>query len=208
MSLTRGFFGMPHNIIGQHSAQIMKMILNIILPAMSFVLTTAGLAIDWHYVALAAGSAVAGSLLLGYFRPEKTLGSQVNKMAMATIGGLIVGSAVVQYKGLISPSYVSLAYFVSAIGVLIVVRTFVGLFEANAGSLTTTLVQRIFNVKLERNENGEIHRTKGGRARHNRKDIRIENNPTGQPSIVIDSDAKPDEVRVIEQTIVDQKKEK
>ncbi len=197
----------------EHTTHIMKIVLNIFLPAISFVMTTAGLEVNWLHIVLAAGSSVAGSLLLGYFRPEKTLGSQLNKMAMATIGGLIVGSAIVQYKDLTNNAYISLAYFTASIVVLIFVRTFVGLFEANAGSLTTTLIQRVFNVKLDkgRDENGnEIHRTKGGTRRrtvHKDGDIHISQQANCPPTVEIGPGAKPDEIKVIEQTVVENKKE-
>lgn len=177
-------------------------ILNFILPAISLLLTVVGLETDLQYIALAGGSAIAGSLLLGYFRPEKTLGSQVNKMAMATIGGLIAGSAFIQWRQIDTPAYISLAFCVSAMLVLIFVRTFVSLTEANAGTLTTTLIQRIFNVKLSKDNNDD----EDSRPRRKpRSDVLVSQKPHEAPTVVISETAKPDEIRVIEQTVVEKK---
>lgn len=189
-------------------------LLNLTLPAVSFVLTAVGLEIDWQYIALVAGSAFAGSLVLGYLRREKTVGQQISKIFMATIVGLIFGAALVEYRGITSPAYVGVAYFASSLLALILIRTLVSLFEANAGSLTVTLVQRIFNVKLDKNgdEDRGSYPPRTARRRQAGKpvnDIHISHSPdpNAPPVVVIGENAKPDEIRVIEQTVVDAKKD-
>lgn len=173
--------------------------LYLILGALSFVLTNAGLQIDWQYVAVALGGAIAGSLVLGYIRPEVTFWRQAIKGCIATIVGLIFGAAVVEYQAIDRPAFIGLSFFITSLLALILIRTLVGLFEANAGSLTVTLVQRIFNIKLDRTDDVEKVR-----ARARRRDIKITRNAGDDPTVEIGKHARPDEVRVIEQTVVKQ----
>lgn len=189
-----------HALIFREIPANFMQILNFLLPMVSLLLTVVGLETDLQYIALAGGSAVAGSLLLGYFRPEKTLGSQVNKMAMATIGGLIAGSAFIQWRQIDTPAYISLAFCTCSMLVLIFVRTFVSLTEANAGTLTTTLIQRIFNVKLSKDNADDDERP-----RRRRSEVLVSQKPHEAPTVIIGETAKPDEIRVIEQTIVEKK---
>ncbi len=139
---------MPKVMLEHSSPPFMKA-LYLILSLSSFVLTYFGLAIDWQYVALCVGSSIAGSLVFGYVRPELTFWRQAVKGCMATIVGLIFGSAVIEWQGIEKPEYIGLAYFSASLLALILIRTLVGLFETNAGSLTVTLIQRVFNIRLE-----------------------------------------------------------
>lgn len=138
--------------------------LYLILSFASFALTYAGLAVDWQYVALCIGSSIAGSLVFGYIRPELTFWRQAVKGCMATIVGLIFGSALIEWQSIEKPEYIGLAYFSASLLALIVIRTLVGLFETNAGSITVTLIQRVFNIRLSEND-GEKHSRKNRKER-------------------------------------------
>lgn len=207
---------MPTRFIGDHTPDLVMKMFNLLLAAISFGLAALGLEIDVQYVALVIGSTVAGSLLLGFYRPEKTFVERMKKIAMASLAGLIFGSAIIAWREITTPAFVSLTYCMTSMLVLIFLRTLVGLTETNAGTLTTTLIQRIFNVKLDRRGNcpdDEIHTTKGGtRSRRRRpriaaNDIHISKNPNAPPTVVIGDSAKPDEVKIIEQTVVETKKD-
>lgn len=194
--------------LGDSTRASMKVI-NFTIPSIALWLTALGLEVDAQYLMLVGGSSIAGSLMLGYFKPEKTFFAQLNQMIMATIGGLILGSAFVEWRQYQNPAYISLSYCICSMLVLIFLRTIVRLFEANAGKFTTTLIQRIFNVKLDEVDT-EFHKTKGGgRRRVNRldNDIRVEKKDHLPPTVIIGPSAKPDEIRVIEQTEVETKKE-
>lgn len=184
---------MTTHIYGEPLPMAMKL-LNFMLPAISGLLTSVGLGIDWHYTALACGSAMAGSLLFNYFRREKTFGAQAYKMAMAAVGGLILGSYVVHWRGYTAPAEVSAVYCLSAMVVLIFLRTVVSLFEEHSRKITITLVQRIFNIKLD-------EKTK----RPRRRGVHVSTAPNCPPEVVIEPTAEPDEIRVVEQTVVEQK---
>jgi hypothetical protein len=176
---------------------------NFALPALSFALTSFGLGIDWHYVALAVGGSVSGSVLLSYFRREKSRYEQLYKMVTSAIGGLIVGSAFIRYREMVEPSYIALAYFICSMLVLIILRTFLSLTEKNAATFTTTLIQRVFNIKLD----GEKPKTPRHQRRNadHRESIHISDlAETGK--LVIPDTAKPDEVKIIEQTVIENAK--
>lgn len=193
-------FTATHDFFSNQGSQLFKMF-NFLLPTMSFMLTAAGLQIDWHYIALAVGGSVSGSVILSYFRREKSRYEQVYKMLGSAIGGLIVGSAVVSYRQMAEPSYIALAYFICSMLVLIILRTFISLTETNAATLTTTLIQRVFNIKLD-NENGEPRR------RRKIEDVHILHSADRPPIVVIPDTAKPDEIKVIEQTEIEKKEGK
>lgn len=204
---------MPTGAIGDHTPDLLMKLFNLLLAAISFGLAALGLEIDVQYVALVIGSTIAGSLLLGFYRPERTFVERLKKIAMASLAGLIFGSAIVSWRMIEMPAFISLTYCMTSMLVLIFLRTLVGLTETNAGTLTTTLIQRIFNVKLNRKGDcdDEIHTTKGGTRRTRRRPrqgIHISQSPDKKPVVVIDETAKPDEVRVIEETVVDTKKDK
>lgn len=196
---------MPINsIITDTGGQIVKM-LNFILPTFSFILTAAGLQIDWHYIALAVGGSVSGSVILSYFRREKSRYEQVYKMLTSAIGGLIVGSAVVSYRLMEVPSYIALTYFICSMLVLIILRTFISLTETNAATLTTTLIQRVFNIKLDE-EIGGSQRREGGQSRRRKIDeVHVVTSANCPPVVIIPDTAKPDEIKVIEQSEIEKK---
>lgn len=185
---------------------------NLFLAAISFGLTALGLEIDVKYVALVIGSTFAGSLLLGFFRPEKSFGDRMRKIGMAQVAGLIFGSVIVEWRGMVSPSYIAGTYCTTAMVALIFLRSLVGLTESNAGNLTTTLIQRIFNVKLSRKgDDPDIHRTKGGTRRRTQQaagGVHISQSPDGgKPTVKIDAGARPDEVRIVEETVIENQSE-
>lgn len=198
LSLTQNFFDSDGSLI-------VKM-LTYLLPICSFVLTSIGLQIDWQYVALAGGGSLAGSVILSYFRREKTKNEQLYKIVVSAIGGLIVGSAIVTYRELVQPSYIALTFFICSMLVLIILRVFIKLTETNAATFTTTLIQRIFNVKLEKSD-GEtiVHRPKGNGGKRRSENIQVQEHDDGPPTVVIGDKAKPDEVKVIEQTVIETK---
>jgi len=174
-----------------YSSLVLKMV-NFIIPVFSFVLTAIGLEVDWYYVALAIGGSVSGSVMLSYFRREKSRYEQIYKMLTSAIGGLIVGSAVVTYYGMMVHPYIALTFFMCSMIVLVILRTFLSLTETNAITLTTTLIQRIFNIKLDTPEEKR-------RGKHNHltpEKILTEGIP---PHI------KPDEIKVIEETVITDK---
>lgn len=191
-----------------HPMAIPMKILNFFLPMLSFVLTANGLDIDWHYIAIACGSSIAGSLLFGYFRREKTFGAQLYKIAMAMIGGLIVGSAFVHWREITAPAMVGLAYCVSAMLVLIFLRTVVSLFEENARNFTVTMIQRIFNVKLDKEEKKPTAQGYRRTISRPRQGIHISKTPDGTPTVEIKPSAKPDEIRIVEETVIQKPKDK
>lgn len=194
---------MPTRFLGDTNPIAMK-ILNFLLPAFSFMLTTYGLEIDWQYVALAVGSSVAGSLLLGFYRPERTLGRMVYKMLLSAVAGLIFGSAAVAWWKFETFAYVGVAYCVSALMALFFLKSLVGFGQANSDSLTRTVLQRIFNVPIPPAKDCPD----GEKTVRRKKDRGVHvAHSDGKPVVVIDAGAKPDEVRVIEQTVVDTQKE-
>ena len=176
---------------------------NFIVPAISFALTTVGLGIDWHYVALAVGGSVSGSVILSYFRREKSRYEQVYKMLTSSIGGLIVGSAFIRYREMTEPAYIALAFFICSMLVLIILRTFISLTETNAATFTTTLIQRVFNIKLD----GERPKTRRQRVDRENADRQLHMSDLQTERLVIPDHAKPDEVKIIEQTIIKNKGE-
>jgi len=140
----------PHSrILAEHATPPFMKALYLVLSTSSFVLTSIGLAVDWQYIALAVGTSVCGSLVLAYIRPEKTFWRQVVKGLMATIVGLVFGSAIIENRGIETPEYVGLTYFLTSLLALIIIRALVALTEAKAGSVVVTIVQRILNVNLE-----------------------------------------------------------
>jgi len=121
----------------------------LLLCATSFALTSVGLEIDWHYIFLAVGGSLGGSMLLAYFRREKSWFEATYKVGMAAVAGLIVGSVIVKYRGMIDAEYIAAVYAASAMLMLFFARTIVGFAESNAGKITTTIFQRVFNINLE-----------------------------------------------------------
>lgn len=122
----------------------------LLLCAASFALTSIGLEVDWVFISLAIGGSLAGSMLLGYFRREKSLFEQGYKILAASVAGLIVGSVIVRYRSMEDPAYIAAVYSASGCLVLFFIRTIVGLAESNAGSITTTLIERVFNIELQK----------------------------------------------------------
>lgn len=180
-------------------------VLNLSLMAISFSTIQVGLGIDVGYWLVAAGSSIAGSLLLGYFRPERTFWGQINKVLLATIGGVIFGSAFVHWRQIEAPPYLAVSFCCSSMAVLIFIRTWISMFEANAGRFTTTLIQRIFNIRLEDDDGKTIvHRPRGKRKSSH---IHVETTAEGPPKVLIGEQAVPDEIKIIEQTVIEQKKE-
>lgn len=196
MNITSHTFGEPLSLV-------MKA-LNFMLPTISVFLTAIGLAIDWHYIALAAGSTMAGSLIFGYFRREKTFGAQLYKFMVATIGGLVLGSFIAYWRDYTAPAVISLTYCVSAMLVLIFLRTVVSLFEENSRTFTVTLIERIFNIKLDpRKPTRQRSQNTDSRPRQG---IHLTEDNGGHQSVTIDNTATPDEVRIIEQTVIQKPK--
>lgn len=122
--------------------------LYLLLCAISFSFTTVGLEIDWHYVMLAVGGSFAGSLVLTYFRREKTLFEKLYKVFVAAVAGLIIGSVIVKYRGMTEQEYIAAVFATCSCLALFFIRTVVGLAESNAGKITTTIIQRVFNIDL------------------------------------------------------------
>lgn len=184
------------------------MIVNSTLPLITLALTTVGLGIDWQYVALALGSSLAGSLLFGYVRREGTIGRQIYKVAMSTIAGVIFGSALVAWRGYQEPAMVSLAYCVAAMLVLIFLRTVVSTFEENAEAITKIFIQKIFTFKVpdEKPGRGNVARRKNRRTKAD--GIHLTRDPGGKPTVTIDEGTQPDEVRIVEETVIEKTKEK
>src|SRR3954468_11231193 len=115
---------MPMRMLTDNSTLPMK-ILNFTLPTATFWLTAVGLAIDWQYVALVVGSTFAGSLLLGFYRPEKTFAARVYKIAMSVVAGLVFGSVMVEYWHLENHAFISGTYCSVSMLALIFLRTIV-----------------------------------------------------------------------------------
>lgn len=174
-------------------------LLNFMLPTLSFLLTATGLEIDPFYVALAAGSSMAGSLLFGFVRREKTFGAQLYKFTMATIGGLIVGSFVNHWRGYEAPAVMSLVFCLSSLTVLIFLKTIVSLTEENSRAFTVTLIERVFKIDLGPKEEKRRQRSPNPRPRPG---VHLTEEPNGQPSVTIDKSATPDEINIVEQTVI------
>src|SRR3954468_9270165 len=113
---------MPMRMLTDNSTLPMK-ILNFTLPTATFWLTAVGLAIDWQYVALVIGSTLAGSLLLGFYRPEKTFAARLYKIAMSVVAGLVFGSGFVAWRQLEHPANIAMAYCITSMLALIFLRT-------------------------------------------------------------------------------------
>lgn len=160
----------------------------LLLAAASFTLTSLGLEIDWYYIFLAVGGSLGGSMLLAYFRREKSWFEATYKVAMAAVAGLIVGSVVVRYRSMIDPAYIAAVYAASAMLMLFFARTVVGFAESNAGKITTTIFQRVFSIDLEDPPTSK----KPSRARGKR----------GSMPSVVPSDR---EVQIVETTITQEK---
>jgi hypothetical protein len=185
------------NILQNEGYPFVKMI-NFILPAITFALTSIGLQIDWHYIALAVGGSFSGSVLLGYFRREKSKYEQIYKVVTSAIGGLIVGSALVTYRRMEEPAYIALAFFICSMLVLIILRTFLSLTETNAATLTTTLIQRVFNIKLDSASEKAPARSRGGRKAQTHSEV-LEH--LDAPQSIIER-REPDEIKIIEQKVI------
>lgn len=114
----------------------------------SFVMIIAALNVDWQYIALAGGGSFAGAVILAYFRRESNQYEQLYKILAGTIAGIIIGAGITEYRQLTAPSYIAVTFFLAGSLNLLILRTIVSMTESNAQRLTTTLVQRIFNVNL------------------------------------------------------------
>lgn len=169
-------------------------------PLASFWLTAFGLEIAWHYVALVVGSAIAGALVLGYYRPEKTFFRSVYKTVIASMAGMIFGSVVVAWRTMEHPAYVAATYCVCSMVVLFLLKSVIGYGERNAEGLTRTIFERIFNV-----EKKDLDAVKRQKRTARRGGVHVSHAP--DTTVVIDKSAVPDEVRVIEQTVVETKKD-
>jgi len=175
-------------------------LLNFILPSISFALTSFGLEIDLPYICLAIGSTAAGSMLLNFYRPEKTLGRTVYKSIMAAVAGVVFGSALIAWRQVEAPPYVAMYYCLASMLSLMFLKSVVTFGEANSDSLIRTVIQRVFDIPVkDACPDEHIARKKG---------VTIENAAAEKPVVVIDANARPDSVRVIEETVVDTKEGK
>lgn len=190
----------------ESSGLIMKT-LTLFFASVSFVLTSLGLEIDLRYAALAIGGSFGGSVVLAYYRPERSWFEQTRKVVVSTTTALIVGSVVVKYRGMADAEYIAFTYFVCGTLALIFIRAVISLTESNAATFTTTLVQRVFNIKLDKEKHEDSsHRAAGHhRTRERPRHINLADlEKDGKPI----TDSQPDEIRVIEQRVIDTKNEK
>src|SRR6478735_5689451 len=188
---------MPDRFTQADPSPIAMKLLNFILPSISFALTSFGLDVDLPYVCLAIGSTAAGSMLLNFYRPEKTIGRTVYKSIMAAVAGVVFGSALIAWRQVEAPPYVAMYYCLASMLSLMFLKSVVTFGEANSDSLIRTVIQRVFDIPVKGDcPDQHIARNKG---------VTIENAAAEKPVVVIDPNAKPDSVRVIEETVVDTK---
>ena len=196
---------MNEHVFGEPLSVPVKLF-NFALPAIAAFLTTMGLEIDWRYVALVLGSSCAGSLIFGYIQPEKRFSYQVYKGLISTVSGLVVGSYIVHRLHYEAGAEVGFAYFISSMLSLILMRTVVSLTEKNSRTFAVTILQRIFNVKLEDAEpetpQPRPRRQRGTRPQAN---VHITEEPGHTAQVVIPPGTTPDKVQVIEQTVIEKK---
>lgn len=191
---------MYQNVVSlEQNAGLMKT-LYLTLCAISFAFTTVGLEIDWHYVMLAVGGSFAGSLVLTYFRREKTLFEKLYKVFVAAVAGLIVGSVIVKYRGMVEQEYIAAVFAVCSCLALFFIRTAVGLAESNAGKITTTIIQRVFNIDLSESAAPAEKPSRSHRQKNR--------SPIMPPSVVPEDTVPPNPpqtVQVVETTIIKEK---
>lgn len=170
--------------------------LYLLLCAISFSFTTVGLEIDWHYVMLAVGGSFAGSLVLTYFRREKTLFEKLYKVFVAAVAGLIIGSVIVKYRGMTEQEYIAAVFATCSCLALFFIRTVVGLAESNAGKITTTIIQRVFNIDLGESA---VSADKPSRSRGKRSMPSVVPEDDGEDAGEISGSAQIIETKIIEE---------
>lgn len=161
----------------------------LLLSAISFVMTSLGLEVDLRYILLAIGGSLAGSFILSYFRREKSLFDAAYKIIVAAVAGLISGGVINKYYAITEAEYVAGVYALCACLVLFFMRSVVGLAESNAGTIVTTIFQRVLNVQ----QSPKLP-----------KDPRPRRRPS-VPSIVPEDTESPD-VQIVETQIVKEEK--
>ena len=130
-----------------HSALMKTLYLS--LSGLSMVLTSLGLEVDVRYIFLAIGGSLAGSFILSYFRREKSWFDASYKLIVSAVAGLISGGILVKYYGYTEAEYIAGIYALCACLVLFFMRSVVGVAESNAGTIVTTVFQRVFNISAD-----------------------------------------------------------
>lgn len=187
-------------------------ILNYALPLIAFLLTAVGLGVDFGYVALALGSSIAGSLLFGYVRRQKRFWWQIYQGVMSTIGGLILGSFVIWKQGYVDAEPRAMAFCLSSAVSLILLRSVVRHFQANADDLMDrVLLRKEFPATTANRTKGKrtARRTRA-RQRNDENHVTVEETEAGPPRVTIPPGTEPETVKVVtlEPAIVVETKEK
>lgn len=115
----------------------------------AFVFNTLLLGLDWEYVAIAAGGSFSGAIILAYFRRDDRKGEQIFKTLCAAIAGIVTGAAVEEWFDLTNPKATIGLFFMSGLLSLAMLRALLNLTEKNAAEISRSMLQRIFNLKVE-----------------------------------------------------------
>lgn len=123
-----------------------SMTLEIILSIVVFATSVLSLDIDLKYALVAFVGASAGSVVLGYFKPETNRRAQFIKAMMSTISGIICGAAFARHYHLQEWEYLAMAFFLHALVSLILLKALVSFLDKDGGTLVQTVIVRMFGV--------------------------------------------------------------
>lgn len=115
----------------------------------TFIFNTLVLGLDWQYVAIAAGGSFSGAIILAYFRRDDRKGEQVFKTLCAAIAGIVTGAAIEEWFDPMNPKAILGLFFMSGLLSLAMLRALLNLTEKNAAEISRSMLQRIFNLKLD-----------------------------------------------------------
>ena len=92
------------------------------------------------------GAAVAGSIVLAYFRRDRDYREIFYKSVCSSISGLVTGAFITKYYEVESREYIIGIYFITSLLSLFFIKGLLSVVEQNASGFIITIFQRILNT--------------------------------------------------------------
>jgi uncharacterized membrane protein YfcA len=105
---------------------------------------------DALYVVTIAGSSIAGSVVLAYYRRDRDYKEIFFKSACASICGLVVGAVITRWKEIDFIEYTIAIYFFASLLSLFFIKGLLAFAEQNASGMIVTIWQRVIGIQGDR----------------------------------------------------------
>jgi hypothetical protein len=100
-----------------------------------------------HLIAAIVGS-TAGSLVIVYFRREKSQVETILKIIVSSSCGVILGAATIEYLQIEKTAYLLTAYFFCSLNAIVFFRGLIGILDVSLKQILLQIISRVLDVKI------------------------------------------------------------